>query len=185
MLYVNQYPANMSVQLSLNQLDQTIAQLKSRWNEFVPGQPFQYSFLKNDWEAKYRQEQRTGTIFRIFSILAIFIACLGLLGLASFMAEQRTKEIGVRKVFGASVTSIMGILSKEVVILIGISTLVAWPAAYYFMNGWLRDFAYRIELSLLTFILASLAAFGIALLTIGHRAYKSAVANPAESLKDE
>ena len=185
MLYVNQYPANMSVQLSLSQLDQTLAQLKSRWNEFVPGQPFQYSFLKNDWEAKYRQEQRTGTIFRIFSILAIFIACLGLLGLASFMAEQRTKEIGVRKVFGASVTSIMGILSKEVVILIGISTLVAWPAAYYFMNGWLRDFAYRIELSLLTFIVASLAAFGIALLTIGHRAYKSAVANPAESLKDE
>lgn len=185
MIYVNAYPGNLSLQLNLSQLDETIRFLESKWNHFVPGQPFHYSFLKNDWEAKYRQEERAGTIFRLFSILAIFVACLGLLGLASFMAEQRTKEIGVRKVFGASVSSIMGILSKEVVILIGISTLIAWPVAYYFMNNWLQDFAYRIELSLLTFILASITAFGIALLTIGQRAYSAATANPAESLKDE
>lgn len=185
MLYVNSYPANLSVQIDLSQLDQTLNEIKTKWNQFVPGQPFQYSFLKNDWEAKYRQEQRAGTIFKLFSVLAIFIACLGLLGLASFMAEQRTKEIGVRKVFGATVPSIMVILSKEVIILIGISTLISWPLAYYFMDSWLQDFAFRINLSLLTFILASVAAFMIALSTISYRAYKAAIANPAESLKDE
>ncbi|MFW5943682.1 MAG: ABC transporter permease [Bacteroidota bacterium] len=163
----------------------TIAYLKSTWNIFNPGKPFQYSFLKNDWESKYMQEQRAGNVFSIFSILAIFIACLGLLGLTYFMTEQRTNEISVRKVFGASVPSIMAILSKEVVILIGISTLIAWPIAYYFMNNWLRDFAYRVELSLMTFILASIVAFLVAFLTISQRAYKAATANPAESLKDE
>lgn len=131
------------------------------------------------------QEQRAGNVFSIFSILAIFIACLGLLGLTYFMTEQRTNEISVRKVFGASVPSIMAILSKEVVILIGISTLIAWPIAYYFMNNWLRDFAYRVELSLMTFILASIVAFLVAFLTISQRAYKAATANPAELLKDE
>lgn len=131
------------------------------------------------------QEQRAGNVFSIFSILAIFIACLGLLGLTYFMTEQRTNEISVRKVFGASVPSIMAILSKEVVILIGISTLIAWPIAYYFMNNWLRDFAYRVELSLMTFILASIVAFLVAFLTISQRAYKAATANPAVLLKDE
>jgi len=177
--------SRMSVKISPENVDETIDFIKSRWGEFVQANPFNYSFLEKDWDAKYQKEQRVGVVFKSFSIIAILIACLGLLGLASFMAEQRMKEIGVRKVFGASVASIIRLLSREIVVLIIISTLVSWPIAYYFMNNWLNDFAFRVDLNLLVFIVSSLIAFLVAFFIVGYRAYKTATTNPAYSLRDE
>ena len=183
--YMNNRFSKMSVKISPDNVNETVDFVKSKWGEFVQATPFNYSFLENDWEAKYRKEQRVGMIFKSFSILAILIACLGLLGLASFMAEQRMKEIGVRKVFGASIASIIRLLSREIVVLIIISTLVSWPIAYYLMNNWLNDFAFRVDLNLLVFIFSSLLAFLVAFFIVGYRAYKTAVTNPANSLRDE
>lgn len=185
MIYKNERYTHLSVKLKPGQIEKTIDFIKEKWSHFVQSTPFNYSFLENDWESKYRQEKKAGVIFRIFSLLAIAISCLGLFGLASFMAEQRTKEIGVRKVFGASVFKILQILYREVVILIIISTLISWPLGYYFTNHWLQDFAYRIDINIVTFITASLITFTIALTTISYRAYKAATINPAESLRDE
>lgn len=176
---------NLLVRVDNDKVSQSIGFLKNEWEKFVPNQPFVYSFLSNDLEMKYRNEKKTGTIFTLFSILAIVIALLGLLGLASFMAEQRTKEIGIRKVMGASVTKIIAMLSREIVFLIIISTLIAWPVAYYLMNKWLQDFAFKINLRLEIFILASVISFLLAMLTVGYRAYSAATVNPAESLRDE
>jgi putative ABC transport system permease protein len=184
-LYDRTYTPELSIKLNTKDVESTLSFVRTKWNTFVKTQPLNYSFLDNTWEEKYRNEQRAGTIFKIFSLLAIFIACLGLLGLASFMAEQRTKEIGVRKVFGASVPNLMKLLSKEIVILIGVSTIIAWPIAYYLMNNWLQDFAFRINLGITAFILASVLAFVVALSTISFRAYQAATTNPAQSLRDE
>ncbi len=185
MIYANNRFTHLSIQVSPDQINNTLSFVENKWSQFVQETPFNYSFLENDWAAKYRQEKRANIIFKIFSLLAIAISCLGLFGLASFMAEQRTKEIGVRKVFGATVPQILKILSKEVIILIIISTLIAWPLGYYFMNQWLQDFAYRVDISFVTFIVASFVTFAIALITISYRAYNAAVVNPAESLRDE
>ena len=185
MYYMNDYYSTLSVKIRPDQVQETVQFIKGKWAGFVESTPFNYSFLAEDWEAKYRSEQRVETIFRIFSLLAILIACLGLLGLASFMAEQRTKEIGVRKVFGASVSGIIRLLSREIVLLILISTAISWPAAYYLMNNWLKDFAYKVELSMVSFAVSSMLAFLIALFIVGYRTYQAATANPADSLKDE
>ncbi|MGM0408365.1 MAG: ABC transporter permease [Bacteroidota bacterium] len=176
---------NLLVRIDNENISQSIEYLKNEWDKIVPNQPFMYSFLSNDLEMKYRNEKKTGLIFTIFSVLAIFIASLGLLGLASFMAEQRNKEIGIRKVMGASVSKIIQMLSKEIVLLIIISTLIAWPIAFFLMREWLQDFAYKINISFGIFILASVISFLIAMFTIGYRAYAAATANPAESLRDE
>ena len=133
----------------------------------------------------YRAEQRAGTIALIFSVLAIFIACLGLFGLATFIAEQRTKEIGIRKVLGASVQGIVGMLSKDFLKLVTIAFMIAVPVAWYAMNVWLRGFAYRISLSWWIFIAAGVAAFLIALITVSFQAIKAAIANPVTSLRTE
>src|SRR6056297_55250 len=185
MIYANNRYTHLSVQVNPDHIDKTLSYVENKWSQFVKETPFNYSFLENDWAAKYRQEKKASIIFKIFSLLAIAISCLGLFGLASFMAEQRTKEIGVRKVFGATVPQILKILSKEVIILMIISTVIAWPVGYYFMNQWLQGFAYRIDMSLLPFFIASFVTFSIALLTISYRAYSAAVVNPAESLRDE
>ncbi|MGF1586875.1 MAG: ABC transporter permease [Bacteroidales bacterium] len=158
---------------------------REKWSEFVDDQPFEYSFLIDDLTADYRTEERAGLIFSIFAILSIFIACLGLLGLASFTAEQRTKEIGIRKAMGASVGSVMMLLSKEINILIIISTLLAWPAAWYFMSSWLENFAYRVEIGLIVFIMASVITYFVALTTVSLQAYRAASLNPVDSLRDE
>jgi putative ABC transport system permease protein len=156
-----------------------------RWNEFVDDQPFEYSFLMDDLVADYRSEERTGLIFSIFAILSIFIACLGLLGLASFTAEQRTREIGIRKAMGASVNSVMVLLSKEINILILISTLLAWPVAWYFMRSWLENFAYRVEPGILLFISATVITYFIAISTVSFQAYRAARLNPVDTLREE
>jgi len=176
---------NLLVRVDKDNISQSINFLKNEWEKYAPNQPFVYSFLSNDLEMKYRNENKTGAIFTLFSILAIVIALLGLLGLASFMAEQRIKEIGIRKVMGASVTKIIALLSKEIVFLIIISTLIAWPVAYYLMNKWLQDFAFKINLRLEVFILASVISFLLAMFTVGYRAYSAATVNPADSLRDE
>jgi putative ABC transport system permease protein len=159
--------------------------IRDKWTEFVDDQPLEYSFLIDDLVADYRTEQRTGLIFSIFAILSIFIACLGLLGLASFTTEQRTKEIGIRKAMGASVISVMTLLSKEINILVLLSTILAWPVAWYFMSNWLENFAYRVELGIVVFILASVITYIIALATVSFQAYSAARLNPVDTLRDE
>ena len=133
----------------------------------------------------YKAERRVGDIFSVFAVLAIFIACLGLLGLASFTAEQRTKEIGIRKALGASVNGIAGLLSKDFLKLVVAANVMAWPAAYYAMHKWLQNFAYRIELDWQVFAVAGGAALLIALLSVSTQAVKAALANPVEALRYE
>jgi putative ABC transport system permease protein len=155
------------------------------WEEFAPDYPFVYSFLDERLDSLYRGEQLMGTLFRWFSGLTIFIACIGLMGMASFTAEQRTKEIGIRKVLGASVFGIVGMLLREFSRWVIIANIIAWPVAYYFMNEWLKNFASRIDLGVWTFVLSGLAALAVALLTVSFQSIKAAAANPVDSLRYE
>ena len=143
-----------------------LSAMEKNWNSLTADAPFTYSFLDERFQATYQAERKTGTILGIFAGLTIFIACLGLLGLAIFMAEQRTKEIGIRKVLGASVTNIVTLLSKDFLKLVLLANLIAWPLAWWAMHQWLQDFEYRISISLWIFALAGVAALLIALLTI-------------------
>ena len=133
----------------------------------------------------YAAEKRTGIIVTVFSMLAIFIACLGLLGLAAFTTDQRTKEIGVRKILGASIPGIVLLLSKDFAKLVVIANILAWPLAYFLMNNWLQNFAYKIEISTWTFILSGAGALLIAVITVSYQAVKAAMTNPVNSLKYE
>jgi putative ABC transport system permease protein len=160
-------------------------ELKRQWRRFTPGQPFEYGFMDARFAEMYSSEQRLGTLFSIFAGLAIFIACLGLLALASFMAERRTKEIGVRKVLGATVSEIAVLLSREFVKWVGIAALIAWPLAYYAMRRWLQGFAYRTTIGIGLFLLSSLLALLIALATVSFQAIRAARANPVNSLRNE
>jgi putative ABC transport system permease protein len=145
----------------------------------------QYYFVDEDFEKIYIQEKQNSRMALLFSVLAVFIAALGLFGLTSFTVEQKTKEIGVRKAMGSSVAGIYVVISKEVIILVSISALVAWPLIYYFAGKWLENFYYRINLSIFTFIAGFSIALGIAVLTISYRILKAANINPAQSLKYE
>jgi len=165
--------------------NETIDHLKATWEKFAPGQPFDFRFLNNEFNAQYEEEQKVGQIFSIFAILAIVIACLGLFGLAAFTAEQKTKEIGIRKTLGASVSSIVNLLSKNFIKLVLISFLVAIPISYLAMEYWLGDFAYRTTLKPVTFILSGLAAIVIAWITISFQSWKAARSNPVKSLRTE
>jgi len=147
--------------------------------------PFQYSFLDEDYQQLYESEQRMSSVFIIFAILAIFIACLGLLGLAAYVAERRTKEIGIRKVLGASVIHIVTLLSKGYVHLIIISFVIAIPVANYFVTEWLGSFAYKTEISWWLYAVPGVVILLIAILTISRQTFKAAVKNPVESLKYE
>ena len=143
------------------------------------------SFLEDELASKYADDRKTGTIFSIFALIAILVSCLGLFGLASYTTEQRTKEIGIRKVMGASVSVVLLLLSKEIIILMSVSTLISWPAAYFFMKNWLQNFAFKINPGVLTFFIASLVALIIAMITISYRTYRASTANPADSLRHE
>ena len=151
----------------------------------APGMPFSYRFMSDSYNDMYRSEQRAGTIALVFSSLAILIACLGLFGLATYMAEQRTKEIGIRKVLGASVSNVAAMLSKDFLLLVAIAAVPAFPLAWWAMNKWLQDFAYRVSISPWVFAAAGIAALFIALLTISFKAIKAAIANPVKSLRAE
>jgi putative ABC transport system permease protein len=167
------------------QTKQALASIKDLCQKLNPKFPFTYSFVDTDYEKRYTSETVVGTLSTLFAMLAIFIACLGLFGLATFTAEQRTKEIGVRKVLGASVASIVALLSKDFLKLVGISILLASPIAWYGMNRWLQDFAYKIDLEWWVFALAGLLAIGIALLTVSFQSIKTALMNPVKSLRSE
>ena len=151
----------------------------------MAGNPFDYYFYGDSLNKQYFSEIRLGTVFKYFSFLSILIACLGLFGLVSISAEQRTKEIGIRKALGASTSNVALILSKDFLILVIVSNVIAWPTAYYFMNKWLQDFAYRSEIGWWVFILAGIIALLISLVTVSFQAIKAATANPVESLRYE
>jgi putative ABC transport system permease protein len=162
-----------------------LAQLETKWKQFAPAIPFEYSFLDKNYERLYTADQKLGTVFGIFTGLSIFVACLALFGLAMYTAEKRTKEIGIRKVLGASVQNLAALLSKEFVKLVFIAILLAFPIGWWAMNKWLQDFAYPIQIHWLVFVLAGASAFLIALLTVSSQAIKSAMANPVKSLRTE
>jgi putative ABC transport system permease protein len=163
----------------------TLAFLEQTWNRISPAWPFEYSFLDEDLDALYKADLKVGQVFGVFAFLAIFIACLGLFGLAAYTAEQRTKEIGIRKALGATVNGIIGLLSKEFLQLVLVANLIAWPVAFFAMRKWLEDFAYHIEIGMTTFLLAASVALIIAFLTISYQAIRAALANPVEALRYE
>src|SRR6187397_2411834 len=162
-----------------------IAQVESKWKTMSAGLPFSYRFLDDSFDDMYRNEQRIGKLAISFAILAIFVACLGLFGLATYMAEQRTKEIGIRKVLGASVGNVVNMLSKDFIILVLISSVFAFPIAWWAMHNWLEDFVYRINIGWWIFIAAGAIAFLIAFITVSSQAIKAALANPVKSLRTE
>ena len=175
----------ISIRVKPGNVDGLLTDFESKWKKLAPDEPFQYSFLKQNFEDLYQSEQKMSQIFSVFTSIAIFIACLGLLGLAAFTAEQRTKEIGIRKAMGASVPSVVAMLNVEFIKLVGIAILIASPIAWYLMNSWLGNFVYKTEIGIWPFLLASFIAAFIAMLTVGYQSFKAALANPVNSLKSE
>lgn len=173
------------VKIAPGDISSTIENMKDSWESVLPGYPFEYRFIDEDFENLYRTEQRMVNLLKYFSIMAIIIACLGLFGLASFTAGQRKKEIGIRKVLGASEIKLTYLLCREFLILVVISALIAWPISYYILAGWLESFAYRISLTVWVFLASGLLTLIIALLTVGFHALKAASANPVKSLNYE
>ena len=164
---------------------ESVAAIESIWDKYAAGEPADYSFLDSDFDQLFRQEQRLGDVFTAFTIIAIIIACLGLLGLSAYMTEQRKQEIGIRKVLGATTTSIVGMLSSEFLKLTGIAFLLAVPVAWYVIQSWLQNFAYRIDIGLTVFVVTAAATAVIVLLTISWQTLKAAFMNPVESIKTE
>jgi len=175
----------LTVRLSGTNVSSAISGIEAKWKEFIPNSPLQYYFIDADFEHMYVQEKQNAQMAVIFSILAIFIAALGLFGLTSFTVEQRTKEIGVRKAMGSTIASIYVVISKEVIILVTISALIAWPLIYYIAVKWLENFYFRINLGVFSFIAGLSIALGIAVMTISYRIMRAARVNPAQSLKYE
>jgi putative ABC transport system permease protein len=173
------------VRFDQSKTGEVISTIEKTFNQFYANQSFEYSFLDDTLAQMYKSERKLGTIFSYFSFLAIFIACLGILGLSLYSIQQRVKEIGIRKVIGASVTGITTLLVKEFIQPVTLATLIAVPIVWYGMNRWLEDFAYRITISWWVFIIAGVLAFFIALLTISIQAIKAAMANPVKSLRTE
>lgn len=163
----------------------TLKSIEDTWRKLNPNEPFDYSFLDSDFQKNYKAEIRLSSIVSYFTIIAILISCLGLFGLAAFSAEQRTKEIGVRKVLGASIPNIIGLLSKDFLKLVAISVVIASPVAWYIMNKWLQDFEYRTNISWTVFVITAVSALCIALLTIAFQAIRAALSNPVKSLRTE
>jgi putative ABC transport system permease protein len=166
-------------------IQKAITHMERVWKKFAPEYPFEYHFVDDEYDAMYRTEQRVGTIFKSFAILAIVISCLGLFGLASFLAERRTKEIGIRKALGASVSEIILLLSKEFTKWVIVANMIAWPIAYYTMSRWLEGFAYRINIGMGPFAVAALLAVVIALVTVIYQAVRAALSDPAKALRYE
>jgi putative ABC transport system permease protein len=162
-----------------------IAAMEGQWKKYNAGFTFTYGFLDETFNNLYKSEERTGTLFNIFAVIAIFISCLGLLGLAAYTAQVRTREIGVRKVLGASIPGIIRLLAGDFIKLVLIAIIIATPVAWYVMNKWLEEFAYKISLGWAVFLLSGLVAIAIALFTISFQSIKAALANPAKSLRTE
>jgi putative ABC transport system permease protein len=184
-LFFAEERGRIAIRFQTANLSSLMSQIENKWKSIVPNQPLSYSFMDEDFNNIYQSEQRIGKIAMTFSVLAILIACLGLFGLVTYAAEQRTKEIGIRKVLGASVTNIMQMLSKYFMKLVVIAMVIAFPLAWYFMNKWLQDFAYRVDISWWIFFVAGVLAVAIALITVSFQAIRAAIANPVKSLRTE
>ncbi|MFZ1799213.1 MAG: ABC transporter permease [Chitinophagaceae bacterium] len=183
--FLSQQNGSIAFRVNTAHIDQVVTSLENLYKKTAPSQPFAYSFMDADYNKTYLSEQKMGGLSITFSILAIFIACLGLFGLITYAAEQRTKEIGIRKVLGASVSNVTTMLSKDFLRLVLIASLISFPIAWWAMNYWLQGFAYRIEISWWIFLLAGCTAIFIALLTICIKAIRAAMANPVKSLRSE
>ena len=175
----------LMIRISPNSASRSIAALNKTWEKFLPGSPLEYNFLDDTFNELYKADQQASTLILAFAIIAVAISCLGLFGLATFTAEKRSKEIGIRKVLGASVTSITQLLTKDFLKLVIVAIIIASPIAWFAMNKWLQDFAYRINISWWMFVAAGLIAVVIALITISFHAIKAAIANPVKSLRME
>ncbi len=175
----------INIRLKGGNLQEQVAFLQAAWKTVAPDQDFEYRFLDESLNAMYREEQRLGTVVRYASVLSIFIACMGLFGLATLVVARRTKEIGIRKILGADIKSLVGLLSKDFIVLVVIAAVVAFPIAWWALNKWLQDFAYRISIEWWVFIVAAASALAIALLTVSFQAIKAAIANPVKSLRTE
>jgi putative ABC transport system permease protein len=176
---------NLAVRVQPGNHKATLEKLEQVWKSNLANIPFEYSFLDEDYENMFEKESRMSSIFTIFAILAILIACMGLFGLAAYTAEQRTKEIGIRKVMGASSSNVIGLLTKEFTRLVIISFIIASPIVWYFMKQWLSAFAYKTSMGVWPFIVAGIIALLIAWFTVSYQSIKAAVANPVDSLRDE
>jgi predicted permease len=174
-----------SLKIDSTEISRTLADIQGIVKKYNPSFPFEYQFLDEDYGLLYRSYERLGKIFNYFAILAIFVSCLGLFGLASFMAERKTKEIGIRRALGASVLGIVGLLSRKFLRLVILANIIAWPLAYYLMNKWLQDFAYRTDLGLWTFILSGFIALAIALFSVSYQSFRAAATTPVKALRYE
>lgn len=183
--FIRWTPPYVAVRILPGDIRESLKGIQNLWKEFAQQRPFEYSFLDEDYDALYRNEERVGEVFSAFTLLAILIASLGLFGLAAFTVERRTKEIGVRKILGASVSQIVVMLCSEFTWLVLVAGLIAMPVAYVAMERWLQDFAYRVEIGIGTFFFAGILALLIALLTISVQAIKAALANPADAVRYE
>ena len=175
----------ITIRLSSTDLQQTLAGMESLWTNFLPEMPFHNEFLDQQWSALYQKEENTQKVYSVFSLLTIFIACLGLLALAAYTVETRTKEIGVRKILGASTAGIIGLLSKDFLKLVILAIILATPVAWYIMREWLQVFACRVTLDWWVFAIAGVLALAIAFLTVSFQSVKAAIANPVKSLRSE
>jgi putative ABC transport system permease protein len=184
-MFLGNNTGRISFRIKTDNISNTIGLLEKKWREFLPNSPFDYTFMDERFAAMYQSEQRIGKIFAVFASLAVFIGCLGLFGLAAFTAEQRTKEIGIRKVLGATAPGIIRLLMKEFVILIAVANVIAWPVAYFVMQGWLKDFAYRISIGVWIFLMAGILTLFIAIFTVVFQATKAALMDPIDSLRYE
>ena len=180
-----QYYQYLAVKIVSENTPGTLGFIENKFNQFSPKYPFEYRFLDNVLDQEYKTEQQSQSLLRYFVLLAALISCLGLFGLASFMTERRTKEIGVRKVLGASEAGIFILLSRYFVRWVVAANLLAWPIAYFGMNRWLQSFAYRTPINWPSFVLAALLSLGVALLTVSWQSLKVAYANPATALRLE
>ncbi len=183
--YFPEYYNHVLIKIESSDLGAVISQIENTWQSFVSQFPFEYNFMDDDFEKLYKNEQNMGSLFQVFTALAVFISCLGLFGLATFVVERRTKEIGVRKVLGATSGGLIMLLIRDFTKWVLLANVIAWPVAWFTMNKWLQNYAYKTELTTLPFIAAGLAALIIAIITVLLQTYKAANANPVEALKYE
>jgi putative ABC transport system permease protein len=175
----------MVVRLKAGNIQKAIAAMDSKWKSFTSGAPLDYDFLDARINNLYKNEKQMSNVFLVFAVLSIMVACLGLFGLSAFAAEQRTKEIGIRKVLGASVGGIIQMLSKDFLKLVAIASVIAFPIAWWAMSKWLEEFAYRVSIGWAIFVIAGIVAVMIALFTVSFQAIKAALMNPVKSLRSE
>jgi len=173
------------VKIAPGNVPDTLAFLKTKWREFDPNRTLDYHFLDSSYDMQYRDQEKLSQIFTYFTAFALFIACLGLLGMSAFAAEQRTKEIGIRKVMGASLPNIVMLLSKELIIITVIANVIAWPLSYFLMNRWLQEFPFRTVIGIKTFLLAAALIFLVGLATMSFQSIKAGLADPVSALRFE